>query len=337
VTTIVIPAHNEARVIGRLLEQLIPGTHPAELNVLVVANGCTDDTAEIAASFGPRVQVISIPVASKYEALVAADRDAADFPRIYVDADVEMRAQDVRELVAALAEPGILAAAPERVLVLSGRPWPVRWFYDVWLRLPEARRGLWGRGVIAVGAAGQQRIACLPPLIGDDLAASLAFAPHERRIVTTAHAVVHPPRTTADLLRRRIRVATGVTQIEQDPGAPPSTARTRPADLAAIICANPRLAPKVALFLAVGVAARMSSRRYVARGDFATWHRDESSRAEAASVLIAPGGAAEDLTGPAKRRDLAFESESIVLECQDERHPGPESGKPAPLDDYAAE
>jgi Glycosyl transferase family 2 len=337
VTTIVIPAHNEGRVIGRLLESLISGSQPAEFRVLVVANGCTDNTVEIAASFGPCVQVLSIPVASKYEALVAADRDAADFPRIYVDADVEIRAQDVRELVAALAQPGVLAAAPERVLALSGRPWPVRWFYDVWRRLPEARRGLWGRGVIAVGAAGQQRIAGLPSLIGDDLAASLSFEPGERRIVSTARAIVHPPRTAADLLRRRIRVATGVTQIEQAAGAPASTARTRPADLAGLIRADPHLAPRVAFFLAVAVTARLSSRRYVARGDFATWHQDESSRSGAAGVLTAPRGAADGRASTTKRRAMAFESESIGLGHLAERSPGGESGPGGPLDDYVDE
>jgi hypothetical protein len=334
VTTIVIPAHNEGSVIGRLLESLLSGSQAAEFRVLVVANGCTDGTAEIAASFGPRVQVRSIPVASKYEALVAADRDAVDFPRIYVDADVEIHAQDVRELVAALAQPGVLAAAPERVLALSGRPWPVRWFYDVWGRLPETRHGLWGRGVIAVSEAGHQRIARLPSLMGDDLAASLCFEPRERRIVSTAQAVVHPPRTASDLLRRRIRVATGVTQLEQARGAPPSTARTRPAHLAAIIRADPSVAPRVALFLVVGVTARLSSRRYVARGDFATWHQDESSRAEAASVLTAPGGAAEGPASTTTRYAWAFESENIDLGHLAERSSGSESSPGAPLDDY---
>jgi hypothetical protein len=313
------------------------GSQPAEFRVLVVANGCTDDTVEIAASYGPRVQVISIPVASKHEALVAADRDAVDFPRIYVDADVEIRAQDVRELVAALAQPGVLAAAPERVLALSGRPWPVCWFYDVWRRLPEAQRGLWGRGVIAVSAAGQQRIALLPSLIGDDLAASLSFEPSERRIVSTAQAIVHPPRTISDLLRRRVRVATGVTQIEQASGAPPSTARTRPADLAAIIRADPRVAPRVALFLAIGVTARLSSRRYVARGDFATWHQDKSSRVEAASVLTVAGGAAEGPASTTKRHALAFESENIGLGHLAERSSGNESSPGGLLDDYVDE
>jgi hypothetical protein len=280
VTTIVIPAHNEGTVIGRLLGQLVPDALSSELNVLVVANGCTDDTARVAASFGPSVRVLSIPVASKYEALAAADREAGEFPRIYVDADVELGTQDVKELVTALDEPGVLAAAPERVLVMSGRPWPVRWFYDVWLRLPEAQDGLWGRGVIAVAAAGQSRIAALPPLIGDDLAASLVFAPHERRIAASACAIIRPPRTCADLMRRRVRCATGVAQLEQTPGAPPSTARTRPADLVAIVRRDLRLAPRVALFLAIAMAARLMSRREVARRGYTAWHRDESSRRE---------------------------------------------------------
>ena len=59
-----IPAHNEGRVIRRLLDQLIKGADPGEMDIIVVANGCTDDTAEAAASFGPAVRVLTLPVAS---------------------------------------------------------------------------------------------------------------------------------------------------------------------------------------------------------------------------------------------------------------------------------
>jgi hypothetical protein len=285
-TTIVIPANNESQVIGRLLRQLRPATSPDELNVLIVANGCSDDTAAVAASFGPGVQVISLPVASKNAALAAAYKTVRDFPVVYVDADVELTSSDVRALAAALRQPGVLAAAPERVLDLAGRPWPVRWYYDVWSRLPEVRTGLWGRGVIAVTAAGQRRLAGLPPLIGDDLAASLLFEPHERRVVTSAHVLIHPPRTFADLLRRRVRAATGLAQMQRTQGAPESTARTRMSDLTAIVGREPRMTLRVAYFMAMAVLARLKARRAVARGDYSTWLRDESSRRPATRGVI---------------------------------------------------
>jgi Glycosyl transferase family 2 len=278
VTTVIIPAHNEARVIDRLLRQLAAAARPGELDVIVVPNGCTDDTAEVAASFGPPVRVVSIPVASKHDALRAGDRAARDFPRIYVDADVELRTEDVRALESALRAPGLLAAGPERALPMSGVRWPVRWYYDVWQRLPEVRTGLFGRGVIAVSQAGHERIASLPPLMSDDLAAALVFGPGERVIVSGARVVVYPPRTVGDLLRRRARVATGVSQIERDQSAPDSTARTRPADLLAIIRHEPRMVPRVAVFAAVTLLARLRAARAARRGDYSTWHRDESSR-----------------------------------------------------------
>jgi glycosyltransferase involved in cell wall biosynthesis len=283
VTSIVIPAHNEGKVIGRLLRPLVPAAMAGELDVIVVANGCTDDTAEVAASFGPSVRVLSIPVASKYDALAAGDRAAVSFPRVYVDADVELRTGDIRALAAALRQPGVLATAPERDLDLTGRPWPVRCYYDVWSRLPEVRLGLWGRGVIAVNHGGQERIAGLPPLLGDDLAASLLFEPHERTVVPDARVVVHTPRTLADLLRRRVRAATGTAQLERAEHAPASTGRTRASDLLAIVRAEPLMAPRVVLFLLVAVIARIRASRAAARGDYSSWLRDESSRCEIAA------------------------------------------------------
>ena len=260
-------------MIGRLLGPLVASPVPGELDVIVVANGCTDDTAQVAASFGPPVRVLSIPVASKREALVAGDRAATGFPRLYVDADVELGAADIAALGEALQHPGAMAGGPDRELAMAGRPWLVRWYYDVWARLPEVRSGLFGRGVIGVSEKGHERLASLPPLLADDLAASLVFAPDERVIVPGARVVVHPPRTAGDLLRRRVRATMGVSQVEQaegTPGAPASTARTRPQDLLKIIRQDPRMTPRVAVFLGVthrGAAAR------AARGAAARLHR----------------------------------------------------------------
>ena len=289
--SIVVPAHNESFVIKRLLGQLVEPALENEFEIVVVANGCTDDTAQIAQSFGSGVRVLSLATASKREALAAGNHAATAFPRVYVDADVELGAGDIRALAAALLRPGILAAAPRLELAMAGRPWPVRWYYDVWTQLPEVRRGLFGRGVVAVSEAGYERIAKLPQVFADDLVASLAFSPEERAIADDARVVVHPPRTFSDLMRIRVRAVMGATQVEQTEGAPPSTARTRLSDLLAIVREMPYMAPRVALFLLVAALVRRRARRMDRQGHDAPWLRDESSRRavpEAGTMSEAP-------------------------------------------------
>jgi hypothetical protein len=363
VTSIVIPAHNEERVIGRLLDALLAdgdGTDdpvaahrpagpasdsahrsatPADgvaitsagggartpgavgaLDIVVVCNGCTDGTAKAAAR--PGVRVVEIPTPSKHTAMRTGDAHARGFPRLYVDADVVLRAADVRALTGALGGPGgVLAAAPERRLPLAGCAWRVRAYYRVWSRLPAVREGLFGRGVIALTEDGHARVAALPPLMADDLAASLAFAPGERTVVGAARVVVHPPRTWADLIRRRVRAAVSSAQVEQhraaedgrgagpdagpdvehgggaedrpraEPGsgrAPGAgerpTARTSTADLRALLRREPRLLPDLAVFLAAAVTARTRAAKAIRTQDFGTWLRDESSRQDQAGA-----------------------------------------------------
>jgi hypothetical protein len=197
-----------------------------------------------------------------------------------VDADVEITAQDVLRLADALEHDSLLAVAPERRIPLDGCPWTVRWFYEVWLRLPVIRAGLFGRGVVGVSAQGHARLTALPELMGDDLAASLVFAEHERTIVSDATSVVYPPRTYTDLVRRRTRVATVTAQAGARPelAVPGAAARTGGGDLAALLRRHPLLAPKIAWFALVAIRSRRAARSAIAAHDYRTWLRDESSR-----------------------------------------------------------
>ena len=279
VISVVVPAHNEATVIGRLLRELLREAVPDEFEVIVVANGCTDDTVAVASTFGEPVTVVATPVASKYHALRLGDEHARAFPRLYVDADVVLGTRAARILATALAEPGVRAVAPERVVDLTGRPWPIRWYYDVWQRLPQVRAGLFGRGVIGVDMAGQRRLVAAPQVMGDDLAASVAFEADERRVVDEARVVVQPPRTIADLIRRRVRSLTATAQLRLSQPAAVDGARTSRSDLLALMRRKPSLTPKVAVFLVLTVIARRRARRPIRSRDFSTWLRDESSRA----------------------------------------------------------
>lgn len=302
--SVVIPAHNESAVIGRLLAGLLADAKPDEFEVIVIANGCSDDTALVAAGFGPSVTVLSTPTASKAGALRLGDERASGFPRLYVDADVELTTAAARALAEALTEPGVLAVAPEREMALDRRPLSVRWYYEFWQQLPVVRHGLFGRGVIGVNSVGREKLGDIPDVMGDDLAASMAFTAENRRVVPQATVRVHAPRTRSDLVRRRIRSVTAAVQMRarqrageqarqhaveqtghnavertgQRQPAPADVAGTRRADLLDVVRRDPAMALRLPVFLGITAVSRARARKRIRSGDFTTWLRDESSR-----------------------------------------------------------
>ena len=277
VASIIIPAHDEESVLPRLLQSLTSSGHEM-FEIVVACNGCTDATVDVARSVAPTARVLELPEPSKRAALEAADRTASTFPRLYIDADVEVSAASVRALVDALDGDRVLAVAPVRVVPRSEMPRTVRWYYDVWELLPQVERGLFGRGVIALSERGNERVRGLPSVMGDDLVASEAFGDDERAIVAEATVVVHGPRTLTDLYRRRVRAVTGNTQADRA-GLRSRTSVTSRSTLIHLATHQPRVLPKLPVFLGVGLAARLGARRAIRRGDFETWRRDESSRA----------------------------------------------------------
>src|ERR1700722_20184841 len=110
--SVVIPAHNEAAVIGRALSTLMAGAAPDELEVVVVCNGCQDDTAARAKVAAPDATVLEIAVPSKIAALNAGDEVAQHFPRFYLDADIEVDIAALRATADVLRAGPVACAAP---------------------------------------------------------------------------------------------------------------------------------------------------------------------------------------------------------------------------------
>lgn len=275
--SVIVPAHDEARSIGRLLASLTAPVGERTLEVIVVPNGCSDSTAETAASY-PGVQVVEIPEASKHLAMRRGSIRASTFPRVYVDADVEIDAESVLQLADAVRTGAVHACGPRRVDALEGATRLTRWYYDVWRELPQVRDGLFGRGVIALSEVGHRRFEQAPAAMADDLVISELFAPDERAVVESATVVVRPARKVHDLVRRRIRVRTGNAQADSRRWRGVGS-RTRPSTLLDIARRRPDLAAKIPVFVAVAAVASWRAQRAVRRGDFSTWLRDESSRA----------------------------------------------------------
>ena len=100
--SVVIPAHNEERFIGQCLAALAQAAQPpgAELEVIVVANRCTDRTEAIAAEHGARV----VRNEAKNLAMIrnAGARQATGDVLVTIDADSVMSPNMFAEIAAAL-------------------------------------------------------------------------------------------------------------------------------------------------------------------------------------------------------------------------------------------
>lgn len=283
IASVVIPAHNEGAVIGRCLDALLRDAAPGEFRVVVVANGCTDRTAEVARSFGEAVVVIDTPEPGKTNALNLGDRAAGDvFPRIYLDGDLVLSTSAARAIVAAIGQRGTLAAAPAFRFDLDGASWLVRAYYDVWARMPYFDTGRIA-GAFALSADGRARFGAFPRVISDDGYVRLHFAPGERRTVGDVEVTVVAPRTLRDLLKIKTRSRAGTMELRRLHPELFGNETASEGASARRMLTMPWLWPKCAVYASVNLTAKRRARARLA-GSATVWERDESSRA------VAPAG-----------------------------------------------
>ena len=197
--SVVIPAHDEASVIVRCLTALFTGFGPGELDVVVICNGCGDDTAKVARSAGYPIRVVEQELASKPAALRVGDRAMRAFPRLYLDADVALPGSAARAVFGRLRA-GAVAARPrplrERSILGAGSQ-----------LLPSPIAGS-GSARIALGGGGLRPLRRRPgrfdvfsDVVADDLWVDRHFDRSEVEIVDCAPVVVTVPRRSRDLVR----------------------------------------------------------------------------------------------------------------------------------------
>jgi glycosyltransferase involved in cell wall biosynthesis len=277
-TSVIIPAHDEEAVIGRLLRDLVSAGDADELEILVVCNGCSDGTAEVARGFGEPVRVIETDVASKAHALRLGDRAARSFPRFYVDADVRLSFESVKRVAAVLDAGTCLAAAPRMRVDLSRAPWGVRAYYEIWLRLPYHQTGMIGSGVYALSREGRERFGEFPDIISDDGFARLHFSPSERVTVASAHFTITPPASLAGVVHVKTRSQKGLRQLHRRyPELLGNDPRSYSLPLAEIL-RNPRRWAASLVYVYVIARTKLAAAWMNYRDDLGEWERDESSR-----------------------------------------------------------
>jgi len=282
--SVVIPAYDEAAVIRRSLDALFTGFGPGELDVVVVCNGCTDDTAWRARACGHSVRVIELPAASKPAALRSGDAAARTFPRLYLDGDVLMPGSAARVVFERLRA-GALAARPPIRYETDGASSLVRSYYRARSRVPAVLGSLWGAGVYGLSESGRGRFGVFPDVVADDLWVDRLFAAGEVEVVDSAPVVVTVPRRSRDLLRVLGRTYRGKREPARAPDVrdrAPETVGSTLRDLAGAGLTGPAAALDAATYAAFSAGARLAlalphmSAPSLPGG---RWERDESSRA----------------------------------------------------------
>jgi glycosyltransferase involved in cell wall biosynthesis len=276
--TLIIPAHNEANVIGRLLDQLPTSVDGRPLQIIVACNGCTDRTAEVARR--PGVTVLQVSKASKIAALNEADAIAEAFPRLYIDADLMLTQRTITDLVTELSRPGLFCAAPPYRLQIEGRPWLVRAYFKVWLLAASLRDQYVGSGIYALSREGRARFERFPNVIADDTYVRNLFTGTERRVIATDPTTVEAPRTLAAVVRRKIRVNIGNLELAARPDGHNHRANERSGKpWWRAVLSRPALIPAGIVYGAVNAwAALIARRRFRTVTGAHDWGRDDTTR-----------------------------------------------------------
>ena len=274
--SVIIPAHNEEAVIERTLRAVLADDVP-DLEILVVVNASTDRTAEIARSLDPRVKVIDTPTPGKTNALNLGEQRLSSFPRVFLDADIELKPGTLSAIIAACGDDHPIAS-PRPVYDMSGCTLGIKLYMQGEMYNDYYGTGAPnGSGCFVLSSEGRSRWDDFPEVIADDGFVHNQFHPEETITVAGTAAVVLPPRDLESMLKVRARVRRGSFELaERFPEITGKHKSQVPVVLARMLV-RPWRWPALAVYSWVRVRERVVARHQLAAGETG-WGRDESAR-----------------------------------------------------------
>ena len=215
--SIVVPAHNEETRGFGLLSVLESAARELNYLIVVVCNGCNDQTASLARRV-PALVVIEIVESGKSNALNVGDVVAGDvFPRLYIDADVQIDLKSLQDIVSSLDVEQPKAAGPVVRYLSDDSPWLIRAYYRAHDSIPflaELRKHhLDGRGVYGVNRAGRYQFQEFPPIRADDAFFNRMFDYDQKLLVESARVGVPTPSSLLEFFKTQTRAAEGTREL----------------------------------------------------------------------------------------------------------------------------
>jgi glycosyltransferase involved in cell wall biosynthesis len=211
---VIVAAHNEQDLIGRLLESLLALDYPQELLEIVVASDAsTDQTDALVKGFAARdgrIRLLQCPRGGKVAAQNAAVRLTNTEVLAFADAPAVWAPDALRTLVRSFADPDVAYVAG-RVLFAEPRGTNregVYWRYELWLRERESALGSLTGGNGAIYAVRSADYVEVDPRFGHDLTFPYLMVQRGRRAVYEPDAVAQdqPAGDLEDEYGRKVRM-----------------------------------------------------------------------------------------------------------------------------------
>ncbi|MGI9114355.1 MAG: hypothetical protein DLM52_00450 [Chthoniobacterales bacterium] len=222
--SIVIAAYNEEKVIAGTLRSLLQTDYPSPLEIIVVDDGSTDETARVVETVeDPRVRQIQQENRGKARALQRGIAEARHDLIVFVDADTHFQRETLAQLLAPFADKGI-GAVSGHAKVGNLRSFIARCQsleYIVGFNLDRRAYTKWNCITVvpgAISAIRKEAIRCAGGLsletLAEDTDLTLALHKIRTRIVYVPGAIAwtEAPETVRALARQRFRWAYGTLQ-----------------------------------------------------------------------------------------------------------------------------
>lgn len=217
--SIVLPAHDEERVLPEKLANVLAARGIEGAEIVVASDGSSDRTVEIARAWSlthPQVRVLDLPRVGKARALDAAVQATSGDILVFSDANALWEPGSLESILAPFADPAVGGVAGVQLYRKrqghrdsAGEGESTYWRWDTWLKQMESDIGsCYGADGSLYAIRREAYVPIADPAQADDMAISMRVVTGGRRLVLAADAVAweEAPGDPLKEFSRKIRV-----------------------------------------------------------------------------------------------------------------------------------